>query len=221
MPKPQRIRVPEQHRDALARLAKLDSEEWERIHEAFLGLDALDEHVFAKRATQIVPEIPLETADAVIEAVLSMSVSVANHSWTPSDLAQVIAASPDVDIINDERKSLQDRLSTLLTMPSLSLIAKAATVVGSHERVFHTARVLTDIRPIFPDDPAQRPVAATIIHTLRLDYFKARSDTEIYISMDREDLLKLSEEVDRALKKGAALEDLLQSANIPLHSLEE
>ena len=56
---------------------------------------------------------------------------------------------------------------------------KGSTLLVSIERAYSRARILTDIRNVFADLPTEKPVAAVVLHTLRITYhsrepFRAR-----------------------------------------------
>jgi hypothetical protein len=45
-----------------------------------------------------------------------------------------------------------ERLSTLLNLECLLLAARAMDIGTEHDRVFHDARIFTDVRPVFGPD---------------------------------------------------------------------
>ena len=69
----------------------------------------------------------------------------------------------------------------------LGLTAKASELTSENERVLCPAncRILSDVRPVFVDDPAEDPAAVLIQHTLKLAYH-SEDDTvrEFYVTLD-------------------------------------
>jgi hypothetical protein len=91
---------------------------------------------------------------------------------------------------------------------------KAEDVLTDHEHVFVAVRILTDIRPVFPDDVADPPEAAVIVNMLRIDHWTDREHRSIYIALDEEDLARLQEATQRAVTKTETLKKFLSSAGL-------
>jgi hypothetical protein len=80
-------------------------------------------------------------------------------------------------------------------------------------RFMRRARILTDIRPVFgaTDDP---PIAAVVVHTLRLSFFEDNESKEFFISLDAEDLRTLRDQLDRASSKAESLKEVIDKTGI-------
>lgn len=114
-----------------------------------------------------------------------------------------------------ELPAFKERLTRLLTMDSVSIAAKAASLKLEYERRFCTARILTDARPIYGADPSQPPDAAMIMHVLRISYHDDTSDLrEVFIAMDGDDVTTLRDLLDRAEKKAQSLQSVFAAANV-------
>ena len=62
------------------------------------------------------------------------------------------------------------RLKTFLSLEqSLGITAKALSVAYENPRHYHSARILTDARPVFTTDPSEEPKAFVILHSLRFN----------------------------------------------------
>jgi hypothetical protein len=220
MATPSRVRVPIAHRQTLADLASLPQEGWSRLYEAFVSVDSLQEDALTNRLSEL-PEIS-DNADALVQALLSMSLSVATHRRRPSNMAETVAMSGDLEIGSASRSLLAERLEMLLSTRSLVLLTKAVDVVMSHERMLHTVRIFTDMRPIFGEETSDPPISATIMHVLRLDYFDDTSrDRSTYITLTDQDLARLREEVERAESKSASLAKMLKATGLTLYARPE
>ena len=103
-----------------------------------------------------------------------------------------------------------ERLSKILTATSgLRLTTKALEVLMEEEHVFYSARILTDVRPIFTDD-VKKVEAAIIVHNLRIHFGKDNAHKNFYVALDTIDIAKLREVLDRAEAKASVLQGLLQ-----------
>lgn len=88
-----------------------------------------------------------------------------------------------------------------------AITAKLWSVKSEVERVYCTARVLTDIRPAFADDPTQSPGAAVVAHTLRLAYHEGPEMRKVMIALNGDDIDELIAVLGRAKAKAEALRD--------------
>jgi hypothetical protein len=116
---------------------------------------------------------------------------------------------------------LKGNLVQLLELEgALPVASKALNVVTEQDRVFSQARVLSDLRSVFKDDPEVPPWAVAVIHTLRIHYYQSGELKAFFVAMDDEDIRKLRETLDRAQKKSRTLKTLAASANIPVINIE-
>jgi hypothetical protein len=114
-----------------------------------------------------------------------------------------------------EKEKLRNRLAQLLTLDkSLGVTAKAFDVMTEHERIFCGARILSDIRPVFADNP-ESASAAMIIHNLQIGFHQDGKHQEFYVALDTDDIQKLKEVVERAEKKTIALKSLINKSEVP------
>lgn len=112
---------------------------------------------------------------------------------------------------------LRERIGTLLEIEeSLGVVAKAVQLWGERERVFQSARIVTDIRPIFTLDTDSDIETAMIIHTLSVEYREGRSTKTILFALDSEDVPSLRDILDRAESKAKTLSRFLRAADVRL-----
>ena len=97
----------------------------------------------------------------------------------------------------------------------LGTTAKAGEILTGHEKIFETARVMTDFRPIFHVDVSEKPDAGLVIHMLKItqrDKHSRKFDT--YYALDTNDIEKLMGVLDRAVKKEKALRKMMEDAGL-------
>jgi hypothetical protein len=85
-----------------------------------------------------------------------------------------------------------------------------------HEHALCNARIFTDARPVYGEDPTTLPSAAVITHMLKLVYHEGSKLEEIHVALDTADLLKLRSLIDRAQSKVAGLRKVFDSTNVPV-----
>jgi hypothetical protein len=114
-----------------------------------------------------------------------------------------------------ELRTFVERLTMLLSIESVTIASKAASLKVEYERRFCSARVLTDARPIYGVDPSKMPAAGMITHTLRISYHDNTSQLrEFYITMDSDNITTLREVLDRADVKAKSLESVFAAAKV-------
>ena len=120
-------------------------------------------------------------------------------------------------ITEEEVPNIQGRFQRLLNIKSLNSISKAITLQRNGERLYCSAKVISDVRPVFGPDVESKPVAAVIMHTLSLSYHEAGTPghKEFFIVLDEEDLEKLKKIIGRAQRKSETLEQLLSDSGLP------
>src|SRR5205085_649732 len=92
------------------------------------------------------------------------------------EIAEAVIKSPVLTasgkLSEEQRETLRKRLELLLGLDStLGVTAKALDVMTEHERTFCTARILSDVRPVFSGG-AEHASAAVIIHNLQLGFHR-------------------------------------------------
>ena len=77
---------------------------------------------------------------------------------------------PSASSAAEDRPSAAKNLKRLLTIRQLSMIAKARSLHIDHANVFCSARVITDLRPVFDADVGEEPTDFVVVHTLKLGF---------------------------------------------------
>jgi hypothetical protein len=179
--------------------------------EGFTSLHDLADRV--SDATEVSHDEGLE----IIFALLSFTVQLGAWDEPSSAVAKSVASSEDLELAEADRSSLHEILNQLLDAHSLSTAAKAADLIVEHEHVYNDIRVITDLRPVFGDDPTANPQGVTLSATLKLDHFTNGRINSLYVSVDEEDLRAIRDAVDRGLKKSKTMRELMKANDLPLY----
>lgn len=113
--------------------------------------------------------------------------------------------------------SFRDRLRKLLSFEKvLGVTAKALDVLSEQERFFCQARILTDIRPVFPLRSEESPAGFVLIHTLRITYHQAggADHKDFHLALDGAGLEELEGVLERAKRKEETLRGLLKGKGL-------
>ena len=106
---------------------------------------------------------------------------------------------------------------SLLESKLFRVTTKSANLAYDYANLLRTARIITDVRPIF-DEPAEGIDGAVISHVLRLKYTGMDEETSLSIVMDATDVRRLLAECERALTKGEVAQKwLTEGTPIQIH----
>lgn len=219
-PYPMPLHIPPRHRKALARLYELTAGDASAIVDLLSGLPAfLSTPELASKLAEIWPELREDESRRLALALLSISTQ--SLHWSAEDVGAMISESEHLNIPDEGRESFGVALSQMIATPVLQTSAKAVSILNRQERLFYDARIMSDIRPVFGDDPTERPAGAVLVHTLSIEHHINGEVETFNVAMDRKDLADLKETIDRALAKAATLSDVVESAGLALFELQE
>lgn len=137
-----------------------------------------------------------------------------SHSTFLDDLMDSISRSRGLKPTAKEAPKLRSLLEKVLSVSSLNTISKAARLQRDAERLYCTAKILSDIRPVFGSDPKARPEGAVLTHTLKLGYHEGKEHREFHVVLDSDDLEALADVLGRARSKDKTLRNVLNEAKL-------
>ncbi len=118
----------------------------------------------------------------------------------------------ETEIPEDGRELLKRWLPRLVEIESLYVSSKATDVLFDCPAHFISARILTDVRPLFDDDANIE--GTTIAHTLRIDYHEARDFKRFFVALDASDMDSLVKTLERAKRKNVVLSDYVTKTGV-------
>ncbi len=184
------------------------------------------------RVSQLAQEISAATdlpigdvSPALTEIAKIYALRIREDTGLGEFVDMLIAALLRTEIIDDaDDPALRGFLAEVLSQEdSLGVAARAMSIVRAGTRLFCNARVLTDLRPVFPADAKTGPTAAVIAHSLEITFHDAANwrRESTCITMRTKDLRRLRDAIDRAIDKEASLTDFVKSTNLPVLEIEE
>jgi hypothetical protein len=179
-------------------------------------MSALESTPFAVPSVQ---ELSANDTSELKEAVLELyRVREYFDTEVPEFAAEIAASLQEaVSFPVAEVAAFKDRLTKILLVTPLGIASKSESLKVEYERRFCTARILTDVRPVYVGSPSSRPSAMMITHTLRITFHDDTGELrEVYITMGDNDLVTLRELVDRAEEKTKSLQSVFATTNIPI-----
>ena len=208
--------IPERFNPALARIASLRDEDIEQIRQALasaapaLKIQSVVAHVKASLPKQILGiEDIIQTLGSMNNARIGAEVPIEQFVRDIAPRRMVARKEKAFD-----QAAFEQKLISLLSVESLTLSAKASDVQHEYERLFISARIMTDARTVF-NEAGTEAVGTMIVHNLNITYSQAEELKELFIALDDADIAKLRKVLDRADTKTTTLERLIERTDIP------
>src|SRR5579864_1646933 len=168
------ISVPDVFRPSLDRIVSMSELELQELHDVLTALkvrvkpEALTESVksLAKGQLADLPEI--------VQTLINLSITRFRAEVPLEEFIEGVSRSlrfgKDQEV-EKRRKVLQERLNSLLAIEALVLSARAFDIQHEYEKVFRSARIITDIRPVFKLSGTEA-IGAMIVHSLSISYIE-------------------------------------------------
>ncbi|MXY10422.1 MAG: hypothetical protein F4Z00_05290 [Acidimicrobiaceae bacterium] len=214
------LNVPDAYAAALLSLHEIDDDEFAAVLDAIDVLRGPSGISAFARAAGASAQIGEQTAETLLQVVLSIVDHGERQQGDPDDLIAEIVASPDLGLDEPSQARLLHRVQTLVGSSPTRLFHKSLLLLQEHDSVFVDTKIVTDIRPVFGDDISDGAETAVLTHSLKIEFFRAGRRDHFYVALDHDDLLSMKEAIDRAIAKTASLTKTLRSAGISTPTLE-
>jgi hypothetical protein len=215
------VAIPLPFRRALSALAALDDDAAQQLIDGISSAGPFQSVAHLQDITRAAfPEDEEDDAERLVPAILSLR--GAARLASDARVAEVASKSVDLDLDADARERLRELLGALLPLSAFRTTGTAIELLTQNEHNYQSSRVLTDIRPVFPEEVSDRPDGAVIVQTLQLQTWGVGSGTEtMHISMDESDLLEIRDVIDRAIAKTGTLKTLLDDQGMTHFELDK
>jgi hypothetical protein len=226
------LRIPRAQRPGLELIASLPDTAVEELAKAIADTPpAISPTALARQITKSVT-LPFSDLTSVLTVLVSLTLTVERSRMSveqvASDVGNAFAAESSTiastssatpaessdgtqKVPAEEAERLRRRLLQLLSAgQTLEISARSSGIYFAYDTLFHTARILSDIRPIFASDDIDKPVAGMIVHNLELELLRDGDEITEYIAFNIHDLKQLKSVIDRALAKDIALREVIR-----------
>lgn len=218
------LKVPERHVAAFEALLSMQEDDFGHllsVLEAAPPTDAPD-----KLAESIQEATALRVSDArsLLEAVMELAALKQRSLSSSGHMAARVAASSQFTDGDYKSDAFIERTRQLLSSGTVRLHSKVLSIGSEYERLFVNCQILTDLRPIFDDEIAERPESEAVLlrHTLSLHYVGSDGKHDnFYVVLDEGDLIALNQVIHRALSKAESLRKKLYQSDFIYVSSEE
>lgn len=222
------ITIPEYAYPAIQKLAHLSAEDFNIFVKALEDAKPTASlYSFWRQVAKNASQISAPTIKTIVNELFSMNKSIENWNMSAKDFAKLVSdaafseLSEEFQINEADRDILRDRLVRMLELKaSLGLTAKASDLLTDAQHLFYTAKILTDLRPVFNEE-GTKIEGAVIVHNLALHYGEGTEHKDFFIVLDANDMEELQMVLERAEEKAEALQSLMKNSHIPYLSVEE
>jgi hypothetical protein len=220
------IDIPEEHKPWLKELIELPEASAQQLLDALKSANPTLSP--ESLASQIAPNVHIsaERVRGIVLVLVSLSATcyyfdVPAEKW----VEDVIRAAGEAGLqLGDESEveAVRKRLNAFLSVDnSLGVTSRAAYILAQHKNPFISARILTDMRPVYTGGNDPVPRAGMIVHTLELISSTDNRKLSHFIAMDSRDLRILRGVVERAILKEASLREAIARTDLYFIDVEQ
>lgn len=200
-----KFQIPEAFLPGFQELAKISSDDAEKIG---VLLNQLSVGVTNQDFREAIQKAELsknlqQSADTIFSlGALLAGKDGGDATELASGLSDAYREQNKEEISDEEALRLKSNLLILLQNgDKLKKTYKAYQLYSDNVHTYRDSRVLTDIRLLFNDDVESIPTCGLILHQLKIEYIEDDEVKSFFVSLDIDDLLTLSENLQRALRK--------------------
>ncbi len=218
------IRVPPSQQAGFLAIRDLNDDQFASLRQALAKAEPQERPTITDlvhRVTDSVPDLDPKAARGLVRSLLSVQAGRIVHGDSLTGFVNGIARSDSLGVPPEEAAVLANRIESLAQVPVVAVVAKAIDIAREYDRVYHTARIMTDMRPVFGDDPEAPPVGTIVRHVLRIDAFQNGELENYYVALDSSELRDLQTVIDRAIKKTLSLDRVLDTIGFSRFAVSE
>jgi len=207
---PAALTIPDKYVAGFSKIIDLTPEESRLVANALGEAKSVSVRDLTSLVVENVPSLAAKDAREIVQTLLSLYSVRASAFPAEITVAQFVealiaAAKQSERPLPPISAGAAESLATLLNVKTLSMISKARGIHTDHENTFCSARILTDMRPVFDVDVAEEPAGFVIAHMLKLGYHHGGAHKTIHIAMDKMDIDTMILVLERARAKADTL----------------
>ena len=211
------LTVPEEHIDGLRYILGLSAEDSKRISVALESATTTGLRDLTELIAIAIPDIEIRKAREIVTVLRSLYIARnALEITVDTFVDEILKAASQVGIVSSASDALGDSLRSLLSIRPLSLLSKARGLHIEHENVFCSARIMSDLRPVFDVNIEEEPTGLVMAHILKLSYHNSGEHRELYVAIDKLDIQNLIDSLERAKAKAKTLRKMVNSKNLTI-----
>lgn len=220
------IRIPEEYQRGFVEMRRLTEQQAQGLVSVLKGEPpTLNRENLRSGIASKMSDIARSDVDEIIDTLASLYALRSSMGLKTVEFAGVVCDAMDEsgaeelefgDGEDGERELFKTRLIQLLEVDSLNVAMKANDLLYEQEHAVHgSLRVITDIRPVFGDDPEEDPVGTVLVHMLKISYHDGRRIEDFFVTLDTEQVDELIGVLGRASLKAESLKRMLAGTKVP------
>ena len=214
------LQIPEEYKVGLAKILYLDESSVQDLLSALADTPLVLSYkdISAKLKTKV-KSLPEKDIDQIIEVLVSLSIVRYSADKTSAELIDDLCDAIDEDesevlrIPPQQRDAFKKRLADFFNEKALRVASKARAVQREQNHFFCSARLLTDIRPVFESTPEEEMIVVPV-HMLKITYHQREQLKEFFLALDKSDLKELRELIEKAEAETESLKSAFEVAKI-------
>lgn len=216
------LRIPKQNEAGFKILAALGDDSVQELVSALRKVSpVLYGPDLASRVASEVDTIPRSDVDQIAQVLLPLYLLRERYESSVPEIAEDVCQAMDrsddeeLRLSGEDRDQFKDHLIQLLDIEAVGVGAKALDVLFENQRSYISARIVTELRPIFGPNAEGPPAGALTVHMLKITYQEQGQQKEFFVALDTTDVGALSKVLDRADSKAESLKAFLAETEVP------
>jgi hypothetical protein len=211
------ISIPEVAREPLRLLATMTAVDRQKLVESLMAAKPRSSLVAFVDSLQAEVNLDHEQLNSVVANLTGMYNVMNKRGESPEAFAAKIKLSMQTAFSGSEAIEIPEDFEGFLARAlananTLGIVGKSLELILADERIYESARLTTNLRPIFTSGNPHAPTAVLAIHSLTIEL--QDSDEKVVIALDDQDLTDLGAELMRAQQEAGAVRAFSESAGL-------
>ncbi len=217
------ISVPDAYQSGIISLLYLTDEQFQNLFAAIKNAKpSLTASGLVSQLNDVSPTVKMREVREIVEALVCLYPLYSSLDISAHEFAERISSGvnefTDIDevlISLEEKEILTTRLAQLFNIDkSIGITSKANEVLVDNNHTYCHSRILTDIRPIFPNDLEITPSEVVIVHNLKISFMEDGQKREFFAAMNPTNLKELKVAIERAELKVKSIQKVMEKAGV-------
>lgn len=201
-----KFQIPDAYLTGFTELSKLTTNEAEEIskllNKAPIGGSIEDyQNIFKETNISVNIQEVLETIFSLGSLLMDKKAG-SDIVELASDLTSAYIEKKLEKIPDNVAEKLRQNLVTIFqNADNLKKSYKVFRLLSENAHIYRDSRIMTDVRLLFEDEVEIAPHCGVVLHQLKIEYLENEKPKSFFVCLDNEDVLKLIENLQRALKK--------------------
>lgn len=198
-----KINIPKQVIQGFELIARLDEKSVNSISEFLSKLEFNTK--FKDIGIYFESIVGIENSQLLLQTISSFS-ELLDEKFDKETIEAVVKNLVEsyIEMANPELSAMESSLkanlfSILSNYEKLKIIINCKDLAFDNENIFHTSKILTDIRLLFPESKENNTQIGIILQKIQISYVSNFEKKSLYLTLDLEDLNSLKMQIEEAI----------------------